>query len=213
MGAISELHVDCAHCSTSLPTMKLCTRCRCVYYCSRECQTRHWREHKTMCGSALQPGEAEALRKIAGTMNARASEPEPEAGAPMPGRAAAFVAPGSDHMSSEDLQQCCRRRNTKPCNTCQGSGMVQLQQPPKVPLHRLEGGATGFVVRERSCAACEGTGVMVDEQDDGTGLPRKQRADEPAVSIGGRCFRCQAASREQCTCSIQAPGALETSVN
>jgi len=115
--------------------------------CSRECQTRHWRDHKTVCGSALQPGEADALRKIAGTMNARASEPEPEEGAPMPGRAAAFAPPRSDYRS-EDLQESCRRRNTKPCNTCQGSGMVELQPPPKVRLSGLRTPFEGALLRD-----------------------------------------------------------------
>ncbi len=28
---------------------KYCSRCRCVAYCSRECQEAHWSEHKTDC--------------------------------------------------------------------------------------------------------------------------------------------------------------------
>ncbi len=28
-----------------------CSRCRCVVYCSRECQVAHWTQHKTFCDS------------------------------------------------------------------------------------------------------------------------------------------------------------------
>lgn len=34
------------------------------------------------------------------------------------------------------------------CKRCGGEGKVQVDMPTKVPLSRLEGGATGFVVRE-----------------------------------------------------------------
>lgn len=33
----------------TLPSMKRCTQCRSVLYCSRECQTKHWPAHKGEC--------------------------------------------------------------------------------------------------------------------------------------------------------------------
>jgi hypothetical protein len=168
------------------------------WQCSRNCQTRHWVQHKAMCGTAFQQGEAEALKAMAGRMNARASEPEPESGGPMPGQAASFNDPGPVHLSGDVMQKCCLRRNTKPCDSCHGSGMVEREKPSRVPLERLEGGVTGFIVRERSCLSCDGTGLMVDDTEM---LARKGRSDEGAVTVGRRCYRCQAASLDLCTCN------------
>ena len=32
-----------------VPKLLLCSKCRCVRYCSRECQGEHWKEHKKQC--------------------------------------------------------------------------------------------------------------------------------------------------------------------
>ncbi|XP_061174576.1 uncharacterized protein LOC133183660 isoform X2 [Saccostrea echinata] len=39
----------CKMCKQGKQTMKRCTRCREVYYCSRECQAKDWPVHRTMC--------------------------------------------------------------------------------------------------------------------------------------------------------------------
>eukprot|EP00245_Coleochaete_scutata_P014569 TRINITY_DN6255_c0_g1_i1.p1 TRINITY_DN6255_c0_g1~~TRINITY_DN6255_c0_g1_i1.p1 ORF type:complete len:285 (-),score=54.45 TRINITY_DN6255_c0_g1_i1:711-1565(-) len=39
---------DCVLCHSELHLMK-CGRCRKVYYCSRDCQTRDWKNHKAIC--------------------------------------------------------------------------------------------------------------------------------------------------------------------
>lgn len=41
---------------------KKCGRCRCVYYCSRECQVEHWKMHKHVCAkmaSAIHKADAD----------------------------------------------------------------------------------------------------------------------------------------------------------
>jgi len=43
----------CASCNTSNAEYK-CSRCRRVFYCSRDCQRRHWPEHKTVCRAPQQ---------------------------------------------------------------------------------------------------------------------------------------------------------------
>ena len=30
-------------------SLKICTRCQCTKYCSRDCQARHWKQHKLQC--------------------------------------------------------------------------------------------------------------------------------------------------------------------
>ena len=41
----------CFASASELPNnLRLCTGCRCLSYCSKECQTKHWPEHKPFCG-------------------------------------------------------------------------------------------------------------------------------------------------------------------
>ena len=52
MGQIEELDEDqdiCATCKKAAETK--CTNCRNVFYCSKECQKKHWKEHKYECKS------------------------------------------------------------------------------------------------------------------------------------------------------------------
>lgn len=52
MGQIEELNDDqdfCAACKKAAETK--CTNCRKVFYCSKECQKKHWKEHKFECKS------------------------------------------------------------------------------------------------------------------------------------------------------------------
>ncbi len=39
----------CAHCKEEKKKMKKCARCQVVYYCSRECQKKDWKNHKKCC--------------------------------------------------------------------------------------------------------------------------------------------------------------------
>ena len=32
--------------------LQLCSACKCVYYCSKECQSKHYKKHKALCNSA-----------------------------------------------------------------------------------------------------------------------------------------------------------------
>lgn len=48
-----DRHV-CAHCGTR-GRAKVCTQCRSVRYCGRECQKKHWASHKAVCCRAGLP--------------------------------------------------------------------------------------------------------------------------------------------------------------
>lgn len=45
-----RVHIACDACGQSNPAMR-CARCQLVYYCGRECQRRHWTEHRPDCRS------------------------------------------------------------------------------------------------------------------------------------------------------------------
>jgi len=41
----------CDHCNqiTKRKDLKTCSRCKCIYYCSKECQALDWPRHKEFC--------------------------------------------------------------------------------------------------------------------------------------------------------------------
>ena len=43
-----ELSQPCAQCGNKVPKPSRCARCKAVIYCSRECQTAHWKQHKVL---------------------------------------------------------------------------------------------------------------------------------------------------------------------
>jgi len=45
---IDRSHIECDCCGKPGPT-KNCSRCLSYYYCNRECQVNHWKEHKQHC--------------------------------------------------------------------------------------------------------------------------------------------------------------------
>ncbi|XP_078544803.1 uncharacterized protein LOC144829487 [Lissotriton helveticus] len=46
---MASLELGCAACTQRLPVMKRCVRCRATFYCSKECQERHWPTHRNRC--------------------------------------------------------------------------------------------------------------------------------------------------------------------
>ena len=47
--------VPCAACKKVVENRKRCSRCRVVFYCSVECQRRHWSQHKPTCAKKRIP--------------------------------------------------------------------------------------------------------------------------------------------------------------
>ena len=39
----------CSSCGKKSNTLKKCMACKCVWYCDKECQNKHWKEHKKEC--------------------------------------------------------------------------------------------------------------------------------------------------------------------
>jgi len=47
----SSTSTGCANCGDVAPTLRTCSRCKVVSYCSKECQVAHWKlGHKVACG-------------------------------------------------------------------------------------------------------------------------------------------------------------------
>jgi len=39
----------CSACENKSDTLKMCRACKCVWYCDKKCQNKHWKEHKKEC--------------------------------------------------------------------------------------------------------------------------------------------------------------------
>ena len=39
----------CSACETKSDALKKCRNCKCVWYCDKDCQNKHWKEHKKEC--------------------------------------------------------------------------------------------------------------------------------------------------------------------
>ena len=40
---------ECAFCHSNTGDLKRCLGCKKVFYCGKQCQTQHWKEHKKRC--------------------------------------------------------------------------------------------------------------------------------------------------------------------
>jgi DnaJ-class molecular chaperone len=80
------------------------------------------------------------------------------------------------------------------CTSCGGTGKVPVQDgnggvgDDSMPLATLQGGAAGYVVREKMCGECDGDGVVVSAPVD------PPQVESPA------CYVCQAPYGTPCTC-------------
>ena len=44
-----QKHECCGFCNKTSEFLKLCTQCRVVKYCDKQCQTSDWKKHKKEC--------------------------------------------------------------------------------------------------------------------------------------------------------------------
>jgi len=58
--AASNVFDRCATCGSQLESPLRCSRCKTSIYCNRECQTKHWSEHKRLCRPVASLAEAQA---------------------------------------------------------------------------------------------------------------------------------------------------------
>ena len=60
--------MPCANCFAPGDTLR-CSRCKSAFYCSRECQSAHWKGgHKAKCNQQQKGREEEAVRLIEGVV-------------------------------------------------------------------------------------------------------------------------------------------------
>ena len=215
--------LKCAHCHQVLPSMKRCTQCRAVLYCSRSCQTKHWPAHKGEC-IRLPQEMRERAHQLAAKVTVAApcitlnpSTPSWMLGAPSDLDVARMEHPGavtrgfSNAASSGALPSLPGGKPVLPtgkrmapavCKRCDGNGKVNRDLPSKVPLHRLECGSTGFVQREYTCPDCEGFGTTLQEKEISAEADVNAAPTEKSVARKSRttCYRCQADGVNLCTC-------------
>ena len=57
---------ECFHCRQVFDRVSLmvCSRCRILQYCSRECQIAHWHEHKSTCDALVSVHKREEMSKL-----------------------------------------------------------------------------------------------------------------------------------------------------
>jgi len=48
-GTTTPTKLLCSACGKKSNTLKNCTACECVWYCDKDCQNKHWKEHKKEC--------------------------------------------------------------------------------------------------------------------------------------------------------------------
>ena len=107
----SATEVACASCG-AMPATKICSLCKLVYYCSKECQVAHWKTggHKAECkkatASASFPSAASptSSEEITGTMSAPAASPPSPAASDSPGVVGGVV--GGITIGSGDPKLC-----------------------------------------------------------------------------------------------------------
>ena len=49
ISSAEKTSLSCSYCNTASNQLKTCTVCRAAQYCDKECQQKHWKEHKTVC--------------------------------------------------------------------------------------------------------------------------------------------------------------------
>ena len=64
LGMPAKGHRDCDNINCPKPGTKTCTRCKEVWYCSKDCQVAHWHNHKTQCSKSTNTLAAENQRKL-----------------------------------------------------------------------------------------------------------------------------------------------------
>ena len=50
-----EYHTECSYCGTKSSKLKKCARCRRTSYCGKQCQTKHWKDDKSVCKAKPDP--------------------------------------------------------------------------------------------------------------------------------------------------------------
>lgn len=62
---MASVSLSCGFCGAEKENLSKCSRCKCVYYCSKECQKSHWKAHKPKCKTTSEiPAANEKLHKF-----------------------------------------------------------------------------------------------------------------------------------------------------
>mmetsp|Transcript_15763 Transcript_15763/g.39672 ORF Transcript_15763/g.39672 Transcript_15763/m.39672 type:complete len:166 (-) Transcript_15763:197-694(-) len=137
--------LSCEVCGKKNEVMKLCTSCRNVCYCSRECQKADWGKHKFLCG----PEPAASTQRAAGADNAA--------------KESAAMAPSSMHSGVRVLPDGTYERYQEGKMVMRNDTDLRAKDPMQA-----HGGKDTRVL---SCTECGGNGSRTDVVD---GIVRKE---------------------------------------
>ncbi|KAJ6255783.1 hypothetical protein Dda_9464 [Drechslerella dactyloides] len=72
----TSLSKYCANCKTGGVNLKRCAKCSSEYYCSRDCQQAHWKQHKKLCGKpAPVPSSGSATAAVPPSLDGTPDKP------------------------------------------------------------------------------------------------------------------------------------------
>ena len=74
----------CSKCGKESDALMKCTACKCVWYCDKDCQNRHWKEHKKECKPIKKELQKRGGKLDLGNEKDFGSPPRPTASGGMP---------------------------------------------------------------------------------------------------------------------------------
>ena len=176
----------------------VCVRCRLVYYCSRDCQRSHWKEHKRHCKTIESQGGGDCERSARSNRGCSSGRRELHPGPREDNEPAANrgATSGNADLTLHSVWPWCRRRlQYLPRNDAQAAcGNHALRAPASCPLlagHRIfrppcaalsalsHGSAAKCVANLRRCCH-DGSQMPLPTQPT---APRARRYRNPIVDI------------------------------
>ena len=106
----------CSFCDRASTNLRKCTNCRATQYCGKECQTKHWKEHKEVCRREG-ASEFNVRKNSSSSFNCSRCESTSDVTKKCPGHQVSYCSKDKKDSSSSSACSRCRRitDGTKKC--------------------------------------------------------------------------------------------------